>query len=370
MDSDVYRSTNDGSSRVHAADTGMQADEIVYGLAVKDSFLFAATAQHGVFRSTNFAEAWLPANTGLTAAGKYSLTIGNSGIFLGTAQGVSYSTDDGDSWQARKTGMGNAPVWELAFATDTLGSQTLFAGATGIAGGVFRSTNNGWNWTRVSHAWTESSVWALAVDEGSGVYAGTETDGVYYSSDGSDTWEHRGLSGLSVQGLVVVPNFWGGQDLFAATYEGDVYALADSGSTWVDVSVGLSGRPCNALGVSSTHFFVGLQPGGVWRRKLSHIVDVDSGRPFLPATPVLHQNYPNPFNSSTEFSIELSRRSRVRLQVLDVLGQVVAEVGSDRELEPGLHRWPFDAAPLASGVYLYRLSAEGSVATRTMVQLR
>jgi hypothetical protein len=369
-DSGVYMSSNGGSTWFHPANSGMQPREVVYGLVTKDSFLFAATSSHGVFRSTDLAASWQPVNNGLLSGGKYTFALGDSGIFLGTARGVYFSSDDGSTWQARNAAMINTQVWELEVAPATPEGQILYAGVALLNGGVYRSTDNGLSWEKVSIGWTNSSIWALAAGVESSVFAGTETDGVYYSSDGGSTWEHRGLLSRSVQELVVVPTHGGGQDVFAATYGAGVFSTADNGMNWLDANAGLTGRNGNALACNSMHLFVGLSPGGAWRRKLSEIVPVEDDHSSTPAAFVLHQNYPNPFNSSTEILFELATRSHILLEVLDPLGRVITEYEPDHELAAGLHRWSFAAPNLASGVYLYRISGDGFVATREMVLVK
>jgi hypothetical protein len=92
---------------------------------------------------------------------------------------------------------------------------------------------------------------------------------------------------------------------------------------------------------------------------------------------MLEQNFPNPFNPSTSirFHIPGARTAdgavsvAVTLVVYDMLGREVA-VLIDERLAPGMHSADFDASRLASGVYLYRLTAGGSVATRKMVLTR
>jgi aminopeptidase N len=78
------------------------------------------------------------------------------------------------------------------------------------------------------------------------------------------------------------------------------------------------------------------------------------------ATPVstsyrLFQNFPNPFNASTVIPFELPRKSRVRMEVFNMLG-ILVETLIDQELDAGLHqaRW---SPMLSSGLYLCRLTA-------------
>src|SRR5690606_23738549 len=87
--------------------------------------------------------------------------------------------------------------------------------------------------------------------------------------------------------------------------------------------------------------------------------------PELPSSAALAQNYPNPFNPSTSIPFTLDRAQRVRLAVYDVLGREVA-VLVDGVQPAGTHRAAFDAAGLASGVYVYRLRTGAGTLTRTM----
>jgi len=68
----------------------------------------------------------------------------------------------------------------------------------------------------------------------------------------------------------------------------------------------------------------------------------------------LEPNYPNPFNPQTTLAFDLPVRSRVRLQVFDVLGREVARLVDGRR-PAGRYEVSFDATGLPSGVYIYRL---------------
>jgi len=90
-----------------------------------------------------------------------------------------------------------------------------------------------------------------------------------------------------------------------------------------------------------------------------------------PTTYVLNQNYPNPFNPETRigFRIPGSAGGMIRLAVYDLLGQEVAVVLNEPK-SPGSYEVTFDAAGLASGVYVYRLSAGEFTQTRKMAVVR
>ncbi|MFO8029073.1 MAG: T9SS type A sorting domain-containing protein [Cyclonatronaceae bacterium] len=89
----------------------------------------------------------------------------------------------------------------------------------------------------------------------------------------------------------------------------------------------------------------------------------------LPVVYSLHQNYPNPFNPGTAIEFSMPEPGTVTLTVYNILGQRVATLASGR-LDAGTHSRYWDATGLASGVYLYRLSAGGYSLTNKMMLMK
>lgn len=89
----------------------------------------------------------------------------------------------------------------------------------------------------------------------------------------------------------------------------------------------------------------------------------------IPASIALSQNYPNPFNPSTTIAFTLDRTQHVRLAVYDLAGREVAVLVES--LQPsGSYRVDFNAAHLATGVYLYRLQTESQTRVKTMMLMK
>ena len=76
---------------------------------------------------------------------------------------------------------------------------------------------------------------------------------------------------------------------------------------------------------------------------------------------IVYQNYPNPFNPSTTIGYKLSQQSSVKVTVYNLQGQEIKSfalgeqaAGSQKVVWDGRNS---DGAPLASGVYVYRVRA-------------
>jgi len=73
----------------------------------------------------------------------------------------------------------------------------------------------------------------------------------------------------------------------------------------------------------------------------------------------LYQNYPNPFNPTTTISFDLPEEAFVTLKVYNVLGQEVATLLDREQMDEGTQELQFNAGSLASGIYFYRIVAQG-----------
>ena len=97
--------------------------------------------------------------------------------------------------------------------------------------------------------------------------------------------------------------------------------------------------------------------------------DVEEEVQTTPTGCGLDQNYPNPFNPITTVAYDLPKASDVTLTLYTTTGQEV-KVLVDGHQPAGHNTVPFDGSSLATGVYLYRLEAEGFAETKRMVLLR
>jgi uncharacterized protein len=106
---------------------------------------------------------------------------------------------------------------------------------------------------------------------------------------------------------------------------------------------------------------------------------VERGPAQHPVTAVLEQNWPNPFNATTTLRFTIAGVvalsgsegpvTQVRLVVYDMLGREVALLVNERK-GPGSYTATWNAAGVASGVYIYRLTANDDIQCKKMVILK
>lgn len=78
----------------------------------------------------------------------------------------------------------------------------------------------------------------------------------------------------------------------------------------------------------------------------------------LPTEFSLEQNYPNPFNPTTKIEFSLPVASRVELKIYDLLGREISILANDF-YQAGNYKMDFNASKLSSGMYIYRIIANG-----------
>lgn len=90
----------------------------------------------------------------------------------------------------------------------------------------------------------------------------------------------------------------------------------------------------------------------------------------VPASFFMQQNFPNPFNPTTNIVFGLKTPSAISLKVYDVLGREVASLINNQTMQAGTYTVNFDGKNLASGTYLYKLTADNFTSTKKMILVK
>jgi len=95
----------------------------------------------------------------------------------------------------------------------------------------------------------------------------------------------------------------------------------------------------------------------------------------LPRELALRGNFPNPFNPATVIRYELPADARVSLRIYDVAGRLVHTLVDDVIQEGGYRSAAWDGRDgqgrrVASGVYFYKLEANGKALRKKMILVK
>jgi len=103
-------------------------------------------------------------------------------------------------------------------------------------------------------------------------------------------------------------------------------------------------------------------------------VGIDDEPTALPNEYALSQNYPNPFNPETNIEFQIPHSSYVSIEIFNLLGQNVRTLISEQK-QAGFYtaRWNGrnDGGQIVpSGIYFYRIAADGFSKTKKMIMLK
>lgn len=167
----------------------------------------------------------------------------DSNIYAGTSSGIFLSINEGDYWTP--TGLNTERISSLIQA-----GTGLFAGT--YDNGIFYSSDNGTSWEQRNNGLT-NSVRCLCSNS-SGIFAGTFGGGIFCTTNNGVSWNNYGVN-LSL--LFVSDIVSNGSHLYAATIFG-LFKSSDNGITWNNI--GLT-DPIFKLLIHGTDIFVPVGNG-------------------------------------------------------------------------------------------------------------
>ena len=302
----------------------------VYAGSFGQIFHSSSNGDYGTWTCSLLDSTKVPPYISPPGADIHSIVIKGSKIFV-TYGGVMRSTDGGLKWKSVNTGLTNIPINHEIYQLVAIDS-CLFAATDH---GVFLSTNDGANWTLV-------------------------INGLPKQSSGA---------GPEIRNFLAL-----GSNLFVP-YGTKIFLTTNFGSSWTAVDSGLTSG-VNILVSDGINFFAGTSRG-IWRRPVSEMIptSVQQSSSQQLENYSLSQNYPNPFNPSTTITFSIPERSNVRLLIYNTLGQKISEIMNETK-DVGSYEQSFNASPLSSGIYFYRIEATSvtnskiCVETKKMILLR
>jgi len=389
LDGTSWSSVNNGISEVP-----------VYSLLPFDDQLLISSGR-GVLLTDNDGELWKTTRRmdyGITFTDKVHkfLKASDGVIYAGTSTGLYFSGNGGSSWLIYSGYVGQQ-VYDFVFDKN---GNLLKA----TADGVFKSTDNGMNWTKLNENTNLGTLTCIVTDDDNHIYVGSYS-GIYESDDGGAKWNDISQDSLkdtyfnklvysgnriyaaTTKGVYTYDIFyknWSKNDVgigtqyvsdlirtadgefYAATYSG-IYYSSDSGGVWQAIDMGDVSKKVNCIRFDMQgNLYFGTADNGVYTSKTS-LTDVleETTELEMPAL----SNFPNPFRHSTTITYTIPKafgNSPVTLSIINMLGQKIKTL-VDTYQNPGKYKVVFRPEGLVPGIYFYSLKVGMKKTLKKMV---
>ena len=370
----VFLSSNDGDNWSSGRNN---LNGNVYSLAVFGGYVFAGTDNY-VYKTTDNGSYWAQIDDGLAsnwsvalyAYGSTLYAAGSGGVFVLDNTGSGF-TRISDQWGELQ----HVVINNMIIVPNSGGGNPYIF--IGCANGIYRSGNNGQSWSTVTNGLTDLAINTFEyIPDFSGtgnlnLYAGTNGGGgVFRSTDYGSSWKQVN-KGLGITPNMVVYAFArNGPDLFVST-GGGIFLSRDYGDNWFHVDDGFDASARSLLVTNASKLVAGTLFYGIWSRPLS---EMTSTKDFPENESVLNfsleTNYPNPFNQSTKISWQSPVSGRQTVRIFDMLGNQVATL-VDEYKTAGKQELDFNPATSirnpSPGIYYYQVKTGSFIQTRKML---
>ena len=363
-------------------------DPVTPGI-VFDEYQNCSSGQ-GFFRSTNGGPAQA-LTSGWTSSDRFGwdtpicINPRNHNVLLAGSQYVYRSTNNGVSW-AKITGqdMSTNPVSQLTFgclttlAISNADTSVYYAGTDD--GNVWRSNNRGATWTAIKAGLPGRWVTRLTPDPNdaqvvyvtlSGFTQDLQSSLVFRSTDQGGNWTNisGNLPNVPANDLVIDPT--DPQTIFVGTDLG-VWVTRNLGAGWYSLGEGMPLQTIFdlTLQASTRQLFAFTHGRSAWRLDLAGLPPAS-----VPAAPAprlaLSAPWPNPAPEAVRMSLETSRDAIAEVVIYDIVGRRISTL-HEGPIAAGKHEFVWDRRDVrghraGAGVYFVRALVGGAMRTQRLV---
>lgn len=242
--SGLFVSHDNGAS--FAAPDAIFAGSQVSALENTGSYILAAAAGKGIFRSSDDGNTWVFSNPGLPATISVSaLLYVNGNVLAGTSSGIYISADNGVTWSTSNTGFpGIYNITSMAYDGTAIYSGCSF--------GIFKSTDNGATWSASSSGLANNTlIINRIIIAQSKLYAATP-GGLVVSTNSGSSWT---LLSAPINAAVSYPIAFLNGNLFAGSYQDGIFRSSDEGTTWIKTNYGLTNTTIYGVSASTDNLY-------------------------------------------------------------------------------------------------------------------
>ncbi|BBM84088.1 WD40/YVTN/BNR-like repeat-containing protein [Candidatus Uabimicrobium amorphum] len=225
--------------------------------------LFALTAHHGLFRSTDKGHTWtMVLIVNAPGTNKYNITITEEDHIYFTANGTDLhrSFDNGDTWEITYLSQQIKGI--------TSNSQDeLFGYDTGT--GLWSSKDKGQDWKLVDSKTPTYNCTAMVINDQGHIFMGKFHGEIIRSEDNGRSWKvvhnniYRDINSMAIDSQ---------GNMYAAIERGGVIRSTDEGNTWQAFNYGLTNTDVYDIAISSNNKIYITTDGGVWFMELENKV--------------------------------------------------------------------------------------------------
>lgn len=105
-----------------------------------------------------------------------------------------------------------------------------------------------------------TTIWSLAINSSGDIFAGTNLDGVFRSTDNGASWTNLGITNYDIYSIAIHSN---GDILVTTIQEGGIFRSTDNGNNWDSLGLYLYDK---SIAINSVgDIFVGATALGIWR---------------------------------------------------------------------------------------------------------
>ncbi len=371
----VFRSTDEGLTW-NRPSSGTITRSVVsmasHSIRPDSAIILAATSGAGVYRSTDWGQTWQQSNTGLPDRNVYSVTIAevspeNTVALVATNSGLFRSTNNGLNWSPPGASEGSVQIGislSLVEAETHGDAPELVAADTGLPIEACIVPSNSFR-----------SVAFVRDTSGRTIFvAGTNNGFVLRSTDAGRTWTSTGESITNAE-IKSLAGSWpekNGFSVFAGTKEG-VHRSVSLDGRWIKDSPPVTAGTVNALVVrtglrNDRELFAATSGAGVWKRLVrepdSTLPAVSNVQAFIEIDRIILQWTPLPFATISGYRVYRGTDSASA----GIIGFLSDTVFVDSTIAPAVSYVYFVAAVDTAGVEGMRSRAITAASTPPLVR--
>lgn len=394
----------DGTSWT-ASDNGITEVPVYSILALTDKLLISSG--NGVLYTKDDGHQWrttlrMDYHTNFNDRVRKFVKAPNGTLYAGTATGLYFSNDGGDSWLIYGGSVGQqiydvtfdnannllkatydgvykstdeGMIWTKLNENDYLGVTTCLAVDAdnhlfvGTHSGIFETDDNGAHWENISGDSLNTTYFQKLIYRGNNLYAAT-SKGVYAYDLLYHNWAKKdvGMKSQYIQDLLFDSN----NGLFAATYSG-IYSSSDSGLVWRPLDTDSASVHVTSLEFDTDeNLYFGTGDDGIYSSKKSFTNILNSK---LNKETHLLNCYPNPFGKeiNVKYTIPQSlgtHTSLVKVLLMNEHGERIATL-QKINLKRGTYSYKFSLQHyhLPTGIYIIKIEMGTISETRKIIHL-